>query len=224
MFDVIIPLRSGSKGLKNKNIKMFGDDNLVNHTIKKLLNIKDIKRIFILTDSKDYKKKTLINPKVNTKFIRPKKLSKDNSSIFDLVKSFIKWSDKNEYFLNDMILMQVTSPLLSIIEIKKSLRLIKTKKLNSLFHVSKMIENPHFCILNKNKDWKYLLKKRVVNRQSSKKYFFITGSMFYFKKKFFLKNKKFINSSSYAFEVNKKNFIDIDDNFDFQIALAANKI
>jgi len=42
MFDVIIPLRSGSKGLKNKNIKMFGDDNLVNHTIKKLLNIKDI--------------------------------------------------------------------------------------------------------------------------------------------------------------------------------------
>ena len=42
VFDVIIPIRSKSRGLKNKNILPFsGKTILVNYTIKKLLNIKE---------------------------------------------------------------------------------------------------------------------------------------------------------------------------------------
>ena len=52
VFDVIIPIRSKSRGLKNKNILPFsGKTILVNYTIKKLLNIKEIRRIYVLTDS-----------------------------------------------------------------------------------------------------------------------------------------------------------------------------
>ena len=41
MFEAIIPLRSKSRGLKNKNILLFKKRvNLVNFTIKKLLDIK----------------------------------------------------------------------------------------------------------------------------------------------------------------------------------------
>ena len=57
MFDIIIPLRSWSKGITNKNIKNFNKDILVNYLIKKIINLKDINRIFILTDSIKYKKK-----------------------------------------------------------------------------------------------------------------------------------------------------------------------
>ena len=56
MFDAIIPMRSGSKGINNKNLVNFHGEKLANYTIKKLLKIKEIKRIFILTDSLDYKK------------------------------------------------------------------------------------------------------------------------------------------------------------------------
>mgnify|MGYP001449254598 CR=1 FL=1 len=48
MFDVIIPLRSKSKGLKNKNILPFAKKvNLANFTIKKIVNIKNIKKYII---------------------------------------------------------------------------------------------------------------------------------------------------------------------------------
>ena len=64
----------------------------------------------------------------------------------------------------------------------------------------------------------------MINRQKSKKFFFSTGSLFFFTKKFFLKNKKFINTKSFAFQVSKKNFIDIDDNFTYKLSLAAKNI
>ena len=40
MFEAIIPLRSKSRGLKNKNILFFKDRvNLVNYTLNKLIKI-----------------------------------------------------------------------------------------------------------------------------------------------------------------------------------------
>ena len=57
MFEAIIPLRSKSRGLKNKNILPFKKRvHLVNFTIKKLLDIKKINKIYVLTDSTFYKK------------------------------------------------------------------------------------------------------------------------------------------------------------------------
>ena len=57
MFTAIVPLRSGSKGIKNKNLVSFKNHSLANFTIKKLLKIKLIDKIYILTDSVNYKKK-----------------------------------------------------------------------------------------------------------------------------------------------------------------------
>ena len=47
----IIPVRSGSVRVKNKSIRKFDDTNLLNHKIKQLLNIKEIDKIILTTDS-----------------------------------------------------------------------------------------------------------------------------------------------------------------------------
>ena len=86
MFEAIIPLRSKSRGLKNKNILLFKKRvNLVNFTIKKLIDIKKIKKIYILTDSEFYKKIIIKNKKIDTKYKRIKKLSTSDSKIDDLI-------------------------------------------------------------------------------------------------------------------------------------------
>ena len=57
MFEAIISLRSKSRDLKVKNILLYKKRvNLVNFTIKKLIDIKKIEKIYVSTDSEFYKK------------------------------------------------------------------------------------------------------------------------------------------------------------------------
>ena len=223
MFDAVIPLRSGSKGIKNKNFVNFHGEKLANHTIKKLLKIKEIDRIFILTDSDNYKKNLIKNKKINLEYPRPENLSGDNADINNVFYNFLIWS-KNKFKLNKILFFQVTSPLISIYEIKKTIQFIKRKKLTSLMHVSEMLEPPNECINKIGKNWKFLVGNHVVNRQNFKKFYFITGSMYYFTKRFFLRNKKSYTAKSFAYKVDQINFVDIDSKFDLEIAKCLRKI
>ena len=217
MFDVVIPLRSGSKGIKNKNIKKFHGDSLVNYTLKKLLKIKDVKNIFVLTDSDSYKKKIIKNKKINLTYPRPKRISGDNASINHVVINFLNWS-KKKYDIKKILFFHVTCPLISIKEIKKTINFIKKNKFESLIHVTEAMEHPYECIDGTGTNWKYVKEFNGVNRQNYKKFFFITGSMYYFTKNFVLKNKRMYNKSSYAYQVDKINFVDINTKFDFELA------
>ena len=219
MFDVIIPIRSNSVGLKNKNILKFKNkENLTNYTINKLLNIKKIRKIFILTDSDDYKKKILKNKKIDKNFIRKKKYSKSNSTFVELIDDFFKNyydNKKNQNFL----ILQVTSPLLLKNEIEKTLNYIEKNKISSLVHVTCALESPFEMVEKKNKKWNFLIKKRLINRQNYRRdFFFITGSLFFFNKKFFQKYKEIYNLQSKFYVVDRINFIDIDDRFTFELA------
>tara|TARA_E500000178_G_scaffold335211_1_gene371866 strand:+ start:344 stop:1033 length:690 start_codon:yes stop_codon:yes gene_type:complete len=219
MFEAIIPLRSKSRGLKNKNILLFKNRlNLVNFTIKKLIGLKQIRKIYILTDSEFYKKKIIKNKKIDLGYIRNKALSSNNSKIDDLIQDFLTNYNK-EKINNNFLLFQVTSPMLYKREIIKTLNFIKAKKIFSLMHVTKVLENPHEVIQMKKRKWNYLMKKRVVNRQNyDGKFLFITGSLFFFTRSFFKKNKTLISKKTFPFEIDRINFIDIDDKFTFELA------
>ena len=74
---VLIPARSGSKSLKNKNILKLKGIPLIAHSIKFARKIPNVKKVFVSTDSKRIK---AISKKYNAEvpFLRPKKYSKDN--------------------------------------------------------------------------------------------------------------------------------------------------
>ncbi len=219
MFEAIIPLRSKSRGLKDKNILLFKKKlNLVNFTIKKLINIKEIRKIYILTDSKIYKKKILKHKKIDSTYKRKKIYSTNNSKIDNLIYDFLSSYNKDKAN-NKFLLFQVTSPTLRKNEILKTLSFIKKKRISSLMHVTKNLESPYEIIVIKNNKWNYLMKKRVINRQNYRgNFMFITGSMFYFTRNFFNKGRKIVNKNTYPFEIDRINFVDIDDKFTFELA------
>ena len=118
-----------------------------------------------------------------------------------------------------MLLFQVTSPNLGKNEIIKTINFIIKKKISSLMHVTNILENPYEVIEVVKKRWKFLMKKRLINRQTyPKKFMFITGSLYYFTRNFFLKNKEIVNLKTYPYKVDRINFVDIDDQFTFHLS------
>ena len=81
-----IPARSGSKRVKNKNIKKLNDIPLINYTIQSAISSNLFDRIIVVTDSVEYEKIS-IQAGAESLGLRPKNISGSNyfQSNLDLI-------------------------------------------------------------------------------------------------------------------------------------------
>ena len=176
----IIPIRSNSKGLKNKNILKFNKKPLIVNTAKCAISSKIFTDIVIAHDSENYKKiiKDYINHKNLNFFKRSKKSSSANSPTEIVVNEVIE-----KYSNYDLIyLMQTTSQFTKPVDLIKSLKKFNHEKLDCMFSAystKKFLwsKKKHLCSpLN------YNYKKRPM-RQKNKNYICENGAFYIFKKK-----------------------------------------
>jgi len=80
----LIPARSGSKGVKNKNILKVNGFPLLAFSIRAALLTKGIDRVVVSTDSRSYKKITL-EYGADVPFLRPKNISGDRSTDYEFI-------------------------------------------------------------------------------------------------------------------------------------------
>jgi CMP-N,N'-diacetyllegionaminic acid synthase len=190
----IIPARSQSKGVKNKNIKNLAGLPLLAWSIRTCLKSKFIKKIVVSTDSKKYAK---IAKKygANEIIIRPKKISTDRSTDYDVVYHVISYL-KNincEY----IAYIRPTTPQRNINDIDKAIKIFSLSKHDSLRSVHEMPETSYksFEIFKKDKlksiaNLKFSLDDLNKPRQLFKKTYAGNGVIDIFRRKFILKNKK----------------------------------
>ncbi len=120
----LITARSGSKRIKNKNIKHLFGKPLIYYTIKQALRIKLIDRIIFSTDSKLYFQ-IAKNFGAECLYLRPKKYSLDNSSDLQAFKFNEYWLKKNQGYSADIYVhLRPTFPLRRIADIKKMIKLM----------------------------------------------------------------------------------------------------
>ena len=140
----IIPARSGSKGIKTKNLKkIIGNKSLIEHAYDIADKSKIFNKIIISTDSVLYKS-YLKKKKIQIDFLRPKKLSKDYVTDLAVVKYEL---NRYEKFYNTnfdyVCLLQPTSPLRKTSYLKKCLNLLIKKKLDAVWTVSEINSKFH---------------------------------------------------------------------------------
>ena len=213
---IFIPARSGSKGIKNKNMADLNKRPLIYYTLNIAKKIRRNAYLFISTDSKKiikYCKKFGFE----NRYLRPKFLSKDNSSMFPAVMHGVRWIKKNYGKTFDAILLlQPTTPIRQLKELKLAINLFRNKKLKSLISVTRMKEHPYDCIQLSGNKWNYLVSapKKANRRQNyEKKFYFIDGAFFLAKVNFLKKNKSFINNKNTKFFVQKRErAVDINTN------------
>lgn len=142
----VIPIRSGSKGIIDKNIMDFNGKPLVIWTIEQAKKVKEIDKIIVSTDSDLYAKIVWKYANDIEIIMRPKEISKDDSLDIDCFKHVLK---QLKYYPDILIHLRATYPTRKPADIKKALDLfLQNKNATSLRSVTKS-NNPiwkkYFC-------------------------------------------------------------------------------
>jgi len=107
----IIPARSGSKGVIDKNIKLLAGRPLLAYSILAARLIDDIDRIIVCTDSEQYAD-IARRYGAEVPFLRPVKISSDVSSDYEFIKYALDWMKENEGYQPEYLVhLRPTTPL-----------------------------------------------------------------------------------------------------------------
>lgn len=215
----IIPARSGSKGIIDKNIKLLNGKPLIAYTIEATIKSRVCTDIVVSTDSVEYAE---ISKKFGAEvpFLRPEHLAKDDSSTEDVISfTLFKLSELNRNY-DYIIILQPTSPLRTSEDIKNSITTLIDEKLNSIVSVCEAEHSPLLCnTLNNNLDLKgFIKKKNNKRRQDLKKFYRVNGAIYAIRVDQYIETKDFYGGLSKAYIMDNINSIDIDTDLDFKFA------
>lgn len=214
----IIPARSGSKGLVNKNILMLLDKPILAYTIEAAIQSEKFIKVIVSTDSLEYKE---IAEKYGAEVVmRGEELSNDSATSYMVIKDVLEKDLGVEY--DYFILLQPTSPFRNYQHINESIEKFEKNISNYDFLVS-MTETSKTSTLIKPIEEDESLKHYDLDfsnykRQNYKEYY-PNGAIFIGKNKEYLERKHFFGKKSLAYFMNKADSIDIDDRLDFEFAI-----
>lgn len=213
----IIPARSGSKGLPNKNVLMLGNKPLIAYTIEAALKSEEFERIIVSTDSLEYR---YIAEKFGAEvFIRSEELSNDKASSFVVIEDVL---NKIETSVDYFVLLQVTSPFRNENHIKESIEIFENGISEYDFLVSMQKSDKSSSLIKPIYDSGTLEEYNIdYSNYSRQKYdeYHPNGAIFIGKVKEYLEQKHFFGKRAKAYFMNKEDSIDIDDSLDFEIAI-----
>lgn len=119
---IIIPARSGSKGIPDKNIKLLGDKPLIAWTAQAIQNAKLSNCIAILSTDSELYAKVGRDAGLHVPFIRPAECSNDQASAVAVVEHALHWfKDEYRYLPEQVMWLQPTSPFRSSAIIEQAL-------------------------------------------------------------------------------------------------------
>lgn len=213
----LIPARSGSKGLKDKNIRLLNGFPLLAHSILQTTESGLCDCVYLSTDSERY---AAIGRKygAETPFLRPCNLAEDASLAEDYIvytlREFMLRGINFDYF----VLLQPTSPLRTSEDISSAIKLAVDHHLVSVVSVCEA-DHPleYFNTLEENLNL-YQFNKDNRNRQVFPTYYRVNGAIYICKCEEYLQNQDFYGRSSKAYIMDKQRSIDIDTEFDLSLS------
>ncbi|MBQ8176286.1 MAG: acylneuraminate cytidylyltransferase [Oscillospiraceae bacterium] len=139
----IIPARSGSKSVKDKNIRCMNNVPMLAYSIKHALEAKYVDRVIVSTDSQEYAD---IARKYGAEipFLRPAEISGDKSLDIEVFEHALKWLDENEGYKADYCVhLRPTHPVRNPEDIDKMLEKLDSTGASSVRSLSPAKQTPY---------------------------------------------------------------------------------
>ena len=215
---VVIPARSGSKGLPDKNIKLLKGKPLMHYTIEVAQKFFKNEDICVSTDSVQYAE-IAERTGIKVPFIRPKELSADTASSQDVLLHCIRFYKEKGILYDNVLLLQPTSPFREVKHLEDIL-LAGKEGCDMIVSVKETDSNPYYVLLKENEEGylKKLMKGEFTRRQDCPKVYEYNGSMYLIRVSSM--KEKLISSFTKIkkYEMHSKYSLDIDSEIDFKLA------
>lgn len=213
----IIPARSGSKGLKDKNIIDLCGKPLIAYTIEAAIQSGVFSRVIVSTDSEHYAE---ISRNYGAEvMMRGEALSNDKATTYMVLEDILKnkLSERIDFF----VLLQPTSPLRNATHIKEAVTKFESRFNDFDFLVS-MKESEHAKVLvnpiDEDESLKYFDTDFSNYRRQGFKDYSPNGAIFMAKPSVYLERKHFFGERSLAYIMSAECSVDIDGYFDLIVA------
>lgn len=214
--------RSGSKGIPDKNIKLFGDKPLIAWSIQCALSVERIDQVIVSTDSAEIAD-IAREYGADTPFLRPGELATDESP------EWLSWCHGLNYiketfgYLPDaFVSVPATAPLRKPEDIERCLDEYAKGNSDVVITVTEAHRNPHFNMVkqNENGNFDLVMKSQfeTTRRQDAPQVYDMTTICYVANPHFVLGHKSIFDGRVSAVHIPKERAIDIDTPLDFQIA------
>lgn len=218
----IIPARGGSKGLSGKNIKPLNGKPLIAYTVEAAKKARGVDRVVVSTDDLEIAK-VAEQFGAEIPFLRPSSLAGDDSSAIDVYLHSVSvlMNQTGESVEKFMVLLP-TAPLRDSEDIEKALELFWASKATTLISMTEAETPPA---------WYYLMDKQgvvknaklgktnpIANRQESEKFYIPNGAIYILDYRLLQEKRTYYASDTVAFVMPRNKSIDIDTQFDFDLA------
>ena len=159
----IIPARSGSKGLKDKNIKELDGKPLMAYSIEAALKSNQFETVMVSTDSKEYAK-VASEYGAEVPFLRSEKTSTDEAGSWDVVLEVLSNYVGLGKTYDTVCLLQPTSPLRKVDDIINSYKMLEEKRADAITSVCEVDHSPWWTMtLPPNGSLKEFRKNKKIN-------------------------------------------------------------
>ena len=213
----IIPARSGSKGLKDKNIIDLCGKPLIAYSIEAALETGLFDHVIVSTDSEHYAE--IAQHYGAEVMMRGEALSNDKATTFMVLEDILK--NRLQESIDYFVLLQPTSPLRTSKHITEAIEKFESKIEHFDFLVS-MKEAEHAKVLvnpiDDDESLKYFDTDFSNYRRQGYKDYSPNGAIFIAKLDAYLKQKHFYGPKALSYIMNAEDSVDIDENLDLLIA------
>lgn len=213
--------RGGSKGVKNKNIRLLNGKPLIAYTIETAIKSGIFEHIIVSSDSdeiievsKQYGAEVI--------FKRPDIMATDSMAKLPVIRHALAESEKHYGKTFDYIIdLDATSPLRECDDIIYSYETLIDRSYDNLFTVSEARRSPYFNLVEVTKEGKVKLSKesslKVVRRQDSPKCYDMNASIYVWIRDTLLERDSLFLDNTGIYIMPEERSIDIDNELDFDI-------
>lgn len=217
-----ICVRAGSKGVKNKNVRMLEGKYLFLHSLDQAISLNIFDAIAVSTDCD--KIKEVLKTKYPSVHVinRPLHMAADTSPKLDVIQHCVKKTEKItgvKYRVS--VDLDATSPLRFPSDIKACISLLESTKAPNVITGTVSRRSPYFNLVEQLEDGSVsiskTISKSITRRQDVPRSFDMNASIYVWWRESLMDSNTLFHKGTLLYEMPEDRSVDIDSELDFKI-------